>query len=283
MRGEVTLHEWKRRTSLTTPGSYPLASPDEGIFRWLTAHLHVLNPGQQLRLDTGSHECVIDLLEGTIDIWRGNQFWQQVSRDSFFREGPTLLCIPPYSSGHLRAETSAVVLEVRAPVADSGQWAVVRPGDAPPREVGQGNWQRTIWPGTSQLPVTQRLLVGETFNPPGGWSSYPPHKHDTVQPPHELPYEEIYFFRFTPPGGFGLQRIYGLQPDGTPFDVALTVEDGDAVLIPRGYHPVVAAPGYAMGYLWALCGEGKQYGAWTVDPAHQWITRPTEEAVQRDP
>ena len=30
------------------------------------------------------------------------------------------------------------------------------------------------------------------------------------------------------------------------------VRDGDAVLLPYGYHPVSAPPGYRLYYLWAI-------------------------------
>lgn len=53
----------------------------------------------------------------------------------------------------------------------------------------------------------------------------------------------------------------------------MIVHDGDTVVIPRGYHPVVGAPGYQMYYLWVLCGEVSErtYGQWTVDPDHKWL------------
>jgi 5-deoxy-glucuronate isomerase len=43
------------------------------------------------------------------------------------------------------------------------------------------------------------------------------------------------------------------------------------VIIPRGYHTVVAAPGYELRYVWALCGTERTYGAWSDDPAHVWV------------
>ena len=59
-----------------------------------------------------------------------------------------------------------------------------------------------------RLPLdTKRLIVGETINPPGNWSSFPPHKHDTDNPPEGV-YEEVYFFLVRPRGGFGLSRVY---------------------------------------------------------------------------
>jgi len=116
----------------------------------------------------------------------------------------------------------------------------------------------------------QRLLVGETLNPPGNWSSYPPHKHDR-KAPSEAPLEEVYFFKIKPPHGFGLQRIYTSPEDENPFDEVFLLENDDTVVIPRGYHPVVAAPGYQLYYLWVLAGEERKYGAWSDDPNHRWL------------
>jgi hypothetical protein len=71
--------------------------------------------------------------------------------------------------------------------------------------------------------------------------------------------------------GFGFMRVYTDQADSQPFDHAYPVEHGDTVLIPRGYHPVVACPGYSLNYTWVLAGEGRTYGAWSDDPKHSWI------------
>jgi 5-deoxy-glucuronate isomerase len=116
-------------------------------------------------------------------------------------------------------------------------------------------------------------MVGETFNRPGGWTSYPPHKHDTVNPPHEMPYEEIYFYLFKPKAGGAIQRVYDAPEREEALDVTLLLHDGDAGLIPHGYHPVAGAPGYQMYYLWVMCGEAghRTYGQTTVDPDHRWL------------
>jgi 5-deoxy-D-glucuronate isomerase len=44
------------------------------------------------------------------------------------------------------------------------------------------------------------------------------------------------------------------------------------VVIPCGYHPVVAAGGYQLAYTWAISGEQADYGAWADDPAYAWLT-----------
>ena len=43
------------------------------------------------------------------------------------------------------------------------------------------------------------------------------------------------------------------------------VRDGDVIVIPSGYHPVVAAPGYALYYLWVMAGEGRALAPY-LDP-----------------
>jgi 5-deoxy-glucuronate isomerase len=48
------------------------------------------------------------------------------------------------------------------------------------------------------------------------------------------------------------------------------VRDGDAVLLPYGYHPVAAPPGYRVYYLWALSGEVRRLTLYE-DPDHRWI------------
>ncbi len=61
------------------------------------------------------------------------------------------------------------------------------------------------------LPETEHadsLLVVEVYTPAGNWSSYPPHKHDEDNLPHESFLEESYYHRLNPSRGFGLQRIY---------------------------------------------------------------------------
>ncbi|MDR7460547.1 MAG: 5-deoxy-glucuronate isomerase, partial [Armatimonadota bacterium] len=83
----------------------------------------------------------------------------------------------------------------------------------------------------------------------------------------ELPLEELYYFKVDPPHGFGVQVVYSAERN---LDVAYRVQDGDVVLIPFGYHPSAAAPGYRLYYLWALAGEERGL-AYRDDPLHAWV------------
>lgn len=130
---------------------------------------------------------------------------------------------------------------------------IIEPAHVVVEQRGNGAFARTV---RTYLPHGA-LIAGETINPPGGWSSYPPHRHDD--------HEEAYLYRFQPENGFGLAATY----DGDERS-SQVVRDGDVTWIPRGYHPVVAAPGYAMTYIWALAGDTATFAP-TLDPAHAWV------------
>jgi 5-deoxy-glucuronate isomerase len=114
---------------------------------------------------------------------------------------------------------------------------LVDPADVADEERGEGSTRRHVRTYVAEGP----LIVGETLNPPGGWSSYPPHRHE---------HEEIYLYRFDPPEGFGLQ----MRSESDDDERAVVVRDGRIERITSGWHPVVAAPGFTLYYLWALAG-----------------------------
>ena len=49
--------------------------------------------------------------------------------------------------------------------------------------------------------ASEKLLVVEVYTDQGNWSSYPPHKHDVDNLPHESFLEEIYYHEMDPPQG----------------------------------------------------------------------------------
>ena len=107
------------------------------------------------------------------------------------------------------------------------------------------------------------------ITPSGNWSSYPPHKHDRDDLPHESQLEETYYHRFSPPQGYGVQRVY---TDDRSLDETLAVGDGDVVLVPKGYHPVGAPHGYDLYYLNVMAGP-KRIWRFHNDPAHEWLMK----------
>ena len=118
-------------------------------------------------------------------------------------------------------------------------------------------------------PTAAHLLVVEVITPAGHSSSYPPHKHDAETPPAETQLEETYYHRLNPPQGFAFQRVY---TDDRSLDQTMAVEDGDVVMVPRGYHPVGAPHGYDLYYLNVMAGPKRQW-IFRNDPAHEWMLR----------
>jgi len=121
-----------------------------------------------------------------------------------------------------------------------------------------------------------RLIVVEVYTPGGNWSSYPPHKHDVHNPPHEVDLEEIYYYRIRRQEGYAIQKVYTAD---RRIDATLTVRDGELVLVPEGYHPVVAAHGYDVYYLNALAGSARSMAA-SDDPDYAWVR---QEWTEQDP
>jgi len=105
-----------------------------------------------------------------------------------------------------------------------------------------------------------RLLVGFTFSEPGNWTSWPPHEHGKML-------EEMYVYFNMPSPAFGLQLVYN---DKEYPELVVPVRDGDAVLMPSGYHPNVSVPGHRIGFLWAMAAhrekEDRQFGVVNVQP-----------------
>lgn len=201
-------------------------------------------------------------LEGVLD-----------SRPSPFDGPPEAVYLPPGSRlGLASPRAGARAALFSAPPADYRVLRRIRPHEVAVRNVGRDAWTRRVISVVDQK-VASRLLVGETLNPAGHWSSYPPHKHDAATPGREVPMEEVYHYFLLPREGFGLQMVYTAPGDPQPFERIYRVRDGDTVVIPRGYHPVVAAGGYQLAYLWAISGERVDYGAWADDPAHAWLLK----------
>jgi 5-deoxy-glucuronate isomerase len=84
--------------------------------------------------------------------------------------------------------------------------------------------------------------------------------------PGEAMHEEMYYFRVSPGGGFGISRVY--TDEGYEENVA--VRDHAMQMMPEGYHTIVSAPGYTTYFLWFLAGTQRTQGA-REDAALSWV------------
>ncbi|HEV2352433.1 MAG TPA: 5-deoxy-glucuronate isomerase [Terriglobia bacterium] len=249
-----------------------------GTLRFLDFGRLQLAKGERHSAATGTRESVLDIFSGAANIsitgsGGGKQSFTKVGgRADVFSAPPVMVYIPPQASYEVVAESESLDAGIfSAPSKCVAQPALLQGPVVEAKEVGRDNWRRTVYSALDLKTPAERLLAGETLNPAGNWSSYPPHKHDRSNPPQEAVLEEIYFFRVKPKGGFGLMWTYTAPGDPEGFSNVFVVEDGDTVLLPKGYHPVVAAPGYELHYTWVLAGEERRYGAWADDPRHAWV------------
>jgi 5-deoxy-glucuronate isomerase len=266
----------QRHIKFRADGNYQqIVAP--GTMRFLDFARLELPSGQKYSGHTGPREAVVDVFSGAasikIEAPNGAQEYGEVGgRADVFSGPPAMVYIPPQSKYEIAASSSAFDAGIfSAPSKAASVPALLEGPGVIAREVGHGNWQRTVYSALDQNTFAERLLAGETLNPPGNWSSYPPHKHDRRNPPHEAVLEEVYFFRLKPAHGYGFIWTYTAPDDPEGFSTVFVVEDGDTVLLPKGYHPVVAAPGYQLHYTWVLAGEERRYGAWADDPRHAWV------------
>ena len=243
-----------------------------------TAHINLaladLAPGETLEL-AGEGETAAVVLSGVVDALTsaGESLGHAGGRTSVF-EAPSDTVYAPAGTG-LRLQATgdgpvqlAITSAAAEPSDDAPPARVIHPEDQRIAEVGEGNWSRTVRTILGPEHTAQRLLLGETINPPGNWSSYPPHRHDRHNPPEEVDLEEVYLFRTNPAGGFGVQLRYEL--DGDRAEDTFVVRDDDIAVIRSGFHPVVAASGYELYYLWVMAGGGRVMMPY-LDPAHAWV------------
>ncbi len=230
-----------------------------------------LQAGEQERVDTGARELCLVVLSGTLDVTiDGHTHRQLGTRASVFDEqSPAAVYAPAGKTLHLQATRDAELALCSAPCDNKERSVrVIDPASMRRSVRGKGSNTRyicDILPHDD--PTAAHLLVVEVLTPAGHSSSYPPHKHDMEQPPTETQLEETYYHRLNPPQGFAFQRVY---TDDRSLDEACAVEDHDVVMVPRGYHPVVAPHGYDLYYLNVMAGPNRLW-VFKNDPAHEWM------------
>jgi 5-deoxy-glucuronate isomerase len=105
-----------------------------------------------------------------------------------------------------------------------------------------------------------RLVAGFTWSEPGHWTSWPPHEHAALL-------EEMYVYFDMPEPAFGIQLVYN---DTRYPELVTVVRDGDAVLMPSGFHPNVSVPGHRICFLWAMAAHreviDRKFGVVNVQP-----------------
>jgi 5-deoxy-glucuronate isomerase len=219
-------------------------------------------------LSRDEERCLV-LLRGAFHIsWPGARH-PVGPRADVFGGYPHAVYLPARTPFTLIADTACEIADCRSRSKKSLAPRVIAPEDCGYEIRGGGNATRQIVDIMPPAFPADRLLICEVYTPSGNWSSYPPHKHDTDDPPREVDLEEIYYFRYQDPNGYGFHRLYTGRRDDT-----VRVTHGDVVAVRDGYHPFVTAYGYDAYYLNVLAGTRRSMAA-SDDPRyarfrHDW-------------
>jgi 5-deoxy-glucuronate isomerase len=249
-------------------------------FEYLGLAVRQLLAGAAIEEETGSRELAIVALGGVCSVECADGAWETVGgRANVFDGLPYTLYLPPQTRFRLRAKTACDLAFCYCRAGRHFPPKLIAPADVTVEIRGGGNATRQINAMIRPEFPADRLLVVEVYTPSGNWSSYPPHKHDVHNPPAEVDLEEFYYFRIDRPEGYAVQKVY---TQDRRIDETLTVRDGDLVLVPEGYHPVVAAHGYNVYYLNLLAGSARSMAA-SDDPAYTWVRGEWREQDPRLP
>ncbi|HXS22495.1 MAG TPA: 5-deoxy-glucuronate isomerase [Steroidobacteraceae bacterium] len=244
-------------------------TPESAGWKYVGFEVRRLTAGQRVDLTSARKETCVVVLTGTAHVQVGKRAFAGLGgRKTVFEDAPPGAVYAPAGSAiHIEGGSDCEIALCSAPGSGAGEPRAI-PGERMPQEIrGEGANRRFVRNVLPETEPAERLLLVEVITPGGHWSSYPPHKHDTDTPPAETQLEETYYHRLDPPQGFAFQRVY---TDDRSIDETVCVEDGDVVLVPRGYHPVGAPHGYDLYYLNVMAGPVRRWIA-RDDPAHAWI------------
>ena len=232
-----------------------------------------LQKGEVYEAQTENEEAVLVILSGKCNIKVNDMEYKDLGdRKDVFSGKPTAVYVPINSTYSVEEsqDFSVEVAVVSSKAEKQFKPFLVKPEDVVNNHRGILNWQREV----NDIIVdnadgkVHRIVVGETISYPGQWSSYPSHKHDEYNPPVEAKMEEVYHFRIKPQEGFGIQVMYN---DDLSLRKAYILKDKDTVIIPEGYHPVAAAPGFQVYYLWVMAGNHGRKLVPKDDPNLLWL------------
>jgi 5-deoxy-glucuronate isomerase len=221
-------------------------------------------------VDSNRETCLV-VMSGAAEVTAGDVSFGVVGgRASVFEDAaPGAVYVPAMTEFSVTAVTDIELAICSAPGKPGLPPRLIAAGDMPREVRGQGTNVRHVRNILPESAPAEGLLVVEVITPGGHWSSYPPHKHDTAADGEETALEETYYHRLNPPQGFAFQRVY---TDDRSLDETVCVQDGDVVMVPRGYHPVGAPHGYDLYYLNVMAGPHRKW-IFRNDPAHDWIAR----------
>lgn len=240
----------------------------DGELKYIEFGIISLKAGKEYSGATASSEWAFIVLGGKCNISGEGFSFNAGERKDVFSGKPHTVYIPNGRKFTVKAVTDVEIAWTSSPSDLKTEPYMISPEQVKEAHLGKENYQRDAYLMLTDAFPSSHLFIGEAYVPSGNHASYPPHKHDVDNLPLEVNMEELYFFRFNPEQGYGIQRIY---TSDASIDFTCTVKNNGITLIPRGYHPVINAPGYTMYYLWIMAGPVNRKFLSVADPEHKWI------------
>ncbi|MCD7827553.1 MAG: 5-deoxy-glucuronate isomerase [Clostridiales bacterium] len=222
-----------------------------------------LKAGESISLDDKNNETAVLLVSGSVKFkWNGKEAEGQ--RANPFEMKPYCLHVSKNTPFTVFAAADSEIVIQQTDNDREFEPVFYAPEDCLYQEFGKGQWEGTGYRVVSTMfdidnAPYSNMVMGEVFNKPGRWSSYPPHHH---------PQPEVYYYRFDKPQGFGAcfngDQVYK-SVDGS----FCTIHNGQD-------HQQVVAPCYTMYYVWMIRHiDGDPWFKTTriVSPEHEWINK----------
>ncbi len=254
-------------------GIYQHITKEDGNWEFLNFQARCFKKGETWTHDTHENEYAIILLSGNFSVTSDKGNWQTVNgRKDVFSGVAHSLYLPRRTKFTLTADNDLDIAIGWCETDEDHPAYFKKPEECAIELRGGDNANRQI---TSLLQPgfdCHRLVCVEVYTPSGNWSSFPAHKHDErildeAGNVLEARLEETYFYKIDKPQGYAIQQVY---TGDRSLDEIIRVKNNEVVLVPKGYHPVVAGHGYNVYYLNFLTGSDQSL-ANTDDPDHKWI------------
>src|SRR5579863_387529 len=262
-QGQESIERMIFRKTNANIGRHISVSPENSSMQHLAYGRIILNSTKPLvSFSNGDRETGLICLSGQAQVKANGTETRFGQYDAIY--------IPRDSSIEVSTETDVDLVELSSDVEKKYPLQVVRFAEIskdPSMKFSTGG------PGSSrhlQMVLAKnieagRLLAGFTRSDPGNWTSWPPHEHAKML-------EELYVYFEMPEPAYGIQLVY----KNTEYPELVTVvRNGDAVLMPAGYHPNVSVPGHRIAFIWAMAAhrevEDRQFGVVNVEPAFNQV------------
>jgi 5-deoxy-glucuronate isomerase len=234
----------------------PIVGGNDPVLPNTYFRLHKLPAYEETVISLDGYELLFVVLSGTCDITADNELFAAVGHRKDIWSGNA---DSVYAGTAKQIKIKALKNDVELAIAGCICSRSFGPFRITPEEVdmvdvgsNETKSRRRIFHilGQNARGRTGNLLVSELHADEGCWSGYPPHKHDTENPPEETAFEELYHYRFNPDNGFGAQFCY---LDGEEPKCYMT-QNGDTFAFRKGFHPTTTSPGHKSYIFTVLVG-----------------------------